>query len=147
MWIKDTRSGKVRPYGIDSHDALRISENGRHLSYENLQNGDGSEGGGYLFCGENGEMPAQSEAWTEYGARMYADIGGDAALAELRHQIVDLFRAQMEKATKIKNAFERAKKNIEADEKTGDYYSELSKKDLLAIFEEELMNAEGDEDE
>ena len=42
MGIKDMLTGKIRKYGTNHHDALMISEDGRYLVYENLQNGDGS---------------------------------------------------------------------------------------------------------
>ena len=49
MWIKDMLTGEVRKYGRNHHDSLRISDDGRYLVYENLQNGDGSEYGDYRF--------------------------------------------------------------------------------------------------
>jgi len=57
MYIKDLQSGKVREYGTDCHDSLRISSDGRTLTYYNLQNGDGSGCGEYRFCDENGNLP------------------------------------------------------------------------------------------
>ena len=57
MYIKDLQSGKVREYGTDCHDSLRISSDGRALTYYNLQNGDGSGCGEYRFCDENGNLP------------------------------------------------------------------------------------------
>ena len=57
MYIKDLQSGKVRKYGTDCHDSLRISSDGRTLTYYNLQNGDGSGCGEYRFCDENGNLP------------------------------------------------------------------------------------------
>lgn len=40
MKIRDNQTGKVFEYGADRHHALRISENGGCLLFENLQNGD-----------------------------------------------------------------------------------------------------------
>ena len=73
MWIKDRQSGRVFKYGESQHDSLVISEDGRYLTYENLQNGDGSLFGAYVFTDENGNIPNDIEA-IEYG-RDYADIG------------------------------------------------------------------------
>ena len=77
MWIKDLRRGKVFRYGNDRHDALRISDDGRTLSYENLQNGDGSRWGDYRFVTNiHGHIPLEDETLMEYGADAYFDIGG-----------------------------------------------------------------------
>ena len=74
MWIKDRTNGRVFKYGESRHDALVISEDGRYLTYENLQNGDGSLFGAYVFTDENGNIPNDIES-IEYG-RDYANIGG-----------------------------------------------------------------------
>ena len=42
MKIRDNETGEVFEYGTNIHHALRISENGGCLTFENLQNGDGS---------------------------------------------------------------------------------------------------------
>ena len=54
MYIKDMTNGTVRRYGTNVHDSLQISDDGRTLSYENLQNGDGSRYGDYRFCDQDG---------------------------------------------------------------------------------------------
>lgn len=54
MYIKDLLTGKIRKYGTDRHDSLLISEDGRTLEYQNLQNGDGSRYGDYRFTDEKG---------------------------------------------------------------------------------------------
>ena len=77
MSIKDLTNGTVRKYGTNHHDSLRISDDGRTLSYENLQNGDGSEYGDYRFVvDEDGNIPADYEAVGKYGADAYFNIGG-----------------------------------------------------------------------
>lgn len=76
MWIKDLQTGRVFEYGLDSHDSLRVSEDGRTLSYENLQNGDGSRYGDYRFVNENGQTPEEDEDLSEFGAEAYFNIGG-----------------------------------------------------------------------
>ena len=77
MWIKDLLTGEVREYGTNCHDSLRISDDGRTLSYENLQNGDGSEFGEYRFVtDENGNVPKDDERYSMYGADAYFNIGG-----------------------------------------------------------------------
>ena len=76
MYIKDMTNGKVRKYGADHHDSLRISNDGRTLSYEHLQNGDCSRYGGYRFCDEDGMIPEEDEVLMMHGADAYFNIGG-----------------------------------------------------------------------
>ena len=76
MYIKDLTNGNVRLYGTNHHDALRISKDGRTLSYENLQNGDGSRYGDYRFTDGEGRTPEEDEELAEYGADAYFNIGG-----------------------------------------------------------------------
>lgn len=73
MFIKDLQSGIVRKYGTNPHDSLRISPDGRTISYENLQNGDGSRWGAYRFTDEEGRTPEENE---EIVTDAYFDIGG-----------------------------------------------------------------------
>lgn len=75
MYIKDMISGKIRKYGTNPHDSLRVSPDGRYLTYENLQNGDGSFGGGYRFCDEEGKTPEENEI-PEAIIDTYFNIGG-----------------------------------------------------------------------
>ena len=77
MWIKDMLTGQIRKYGTNHHDALMISEDGRYLVYENLQNGEGSEFGDYRFVvDEGGNIPSEDETLMRYGADAYFNIGG-----------------------------------------------------------------------
>ena len=76
MYIKDLTNGKVRKYGANHHDSLVISEDGKTLSYENLQNEDGSKYGDYRFCDEDGVIPCDDEVLMRYGADAYFNIGG-----------------------------------------------------------------------
>lgn len=75
IYIKDLLADKnqVRIYGTNPHDSLKISDDGRFLSYYNLQNGDGSFLGDYRFCDEEGLLPCDIK---EYGVDVYANIGG-----------------------------------------------------------------------
>ncbi len=71
LYIKDRYDGSVRRYGESQHDSLRVV-NGV-LTYENLQNGDGSPYG-YCFCNEDG-----SEDWIDnFPAEEYLHIGKTA---------------------------------------------------------------------
>ena len=79
MYIKDMTNGTVRRYGTNVHDSLQISEDGRTLSYENLQNGDGSRYGGYRFCDSDGKVPEEDEVLVKHGANAYFNIGGFSA--------------------------------------------------------------------
>lgn len=77
MWIKDLEGGRVRRYGTNHHDSLRISSDGRTLSYENLQNGDGSKHGDYRFVtDEQGHIPSEDMDYVKHGADAYFNIGG-----------------------------------------------------------------------
>ena len=76
MWIKDLETGVIHEYGTNCHDSLVISEDGKYLSYYNLQNGDGSgEGGGYVFVTENGTTPEEDRSCYETGEEFF-NIGG-----------------------------------------------------------------------
>lgn len=79
MYIKDLLNGSVRKYGSDHHDSLTISGDGRRLTYYNLQNGDGSCVGNYVFCDEDGLTPdeaAEKYKCVEYATDSYFNIGG-----------------------------------------------------------------------
>ena len=76
MYIKDLETGEVRKYGTELHDALVLSDDGRTLSYRNLQNGDGSMYGNYRICEENGEIPSEIDVCIQHGAEVYFAIGG-----------------------------------------------------------------------
>lgn len=82
MYIKDLQSGEVRKYGLNHHDALRVSRDGTILSYENLQNGDGSRFGDYRFCDKDGLIPEEDEVLVKYGADAYFNIGGFVEVPE-----------------------------------------------------------------
>ena len=75
MLIKDLQSNRVFEYG-GCHDSLSISEDGRTLSYYNLQNGDGSNYGDYRFVMEDGKIPAESETADAIYGCSYFDVGG-----------------------------------------------------------------------
>ena len=74
--LKIYKQEKVRLYGTDCHDSLRISPDGRTLSYKNLQNGDGSRYGDYRFCDDEGKTPKEDEVLLAHGADAYFNIGG-----------------------------------------------------------------------
>lgn len=92
MYIKDNVMGMVRLYGTNHHDSLMISDDGKYLSYYNLQCGEGSEYGSYSFVtDENGTLPKDDEVLLEHGAEAYFNIGGwrdvDAVLDKIRDEI------------------------------------------------------------
>ena len=60
MKIRDNETGEVFEYGTNRHHALRISRNGGCLTFENLQNGEGSlktGDGNYSFGLDDGKTP------------------------------------------------------------------------------------------
>ena len=106
MWIRDNEDGEVRQYGTNHHDALVISADGRHLYYENLQNGDGSRGGGYSFVtDEKGYTPMEDEDLLKYGAEGYANIGGFGS-DEMKEQLTQLRKDFIETTLKGGDKFE-----------------------------------------
>ena len=62
LYIQDVVSGRVFEYGGNCHDRLIISEDGRCLTYYNLQNGDGSCVGDYRFYYEKPEDETDFDA-------------------------------------------------------------------------------------
>lgn len=79
MKIRDNKTGEVFEYGTNMHHALRISENGGCLTFENLQNGDGSlksGDGGYSFVLDDGKTPIESNSPDAVNGATYANIGG-----------------------------------------------------------------------
>ncbi len=79
MKIRDNETGEVFEYGTNMHHALRISENGGCLTFENLQNGDGSlksGDGGYSFVLDDGKTPIESNSPDAVNGATYANIGG-----------------------------------------------------------------------
>ena len=78
MKILDLQTGKVRDYGTNCHDALRIGRDGRGLYYANLQNGDGSQWGDYRFVMDDDKTPDESQTADALHCECYFNIGGFA---------------------------------------------------------------------
>ena len=76
MYITDTETGITRLYGADHHDSLVKSDDGRCLHYYNLQCGEGSMFGTYVFTDELGRIPKENIDLLKYGAEDYFNIGG-----------------------------------------------------------------------
>lgn len=76
MKILDTQTGDIQEYGADGHDSLRVSQDGRYLTYYNLQNGDGSGVGDYRFVCDDNKVPAESETADARHANVFFNIGG-----------------------------------------------------------------------
>ena len=97
MLIKDLQSNRVFEYG-GCHDSLSISEDGRTLSYYNLQNGEGSKYGDYRFVMEDGKIPAESETADAIHGCSYFDVGGrfmPRSIEELVRNAYEKGRADM----------------------------------------------------
>lgn len=105
MFIKDLQSGNFRSYGLSSHDSLMISEDGRTLSYYNLQNGDGSRFGDYRFVNEKGHIPSKDEFFIEFGDGNYANIGGftedDKIVQQIRRILAEWVVSTHPELTKV----------------------------------------------
>ena len=90
LYIQDVVSGRVFEYGGNCHDRLLISEDGRSLTYYNLQNGDGSCVGDYRFFYEKpqDETDFDADEW----ARMVKHQSITELLAEERKRVVQEIR-------------------------------------------------------
>lgn len=86
LYIQDVVSGRVFEYGGNCHDRLIISEDGRSLTYYNLQNGDGSCVGDYRFYYEKPEYETDFDA--DEWARMVEHQSISELLAEERKRVV-----------------------------------------------------------
>lgn len=105
MFIRDNETNRVRAYGINPHDSLVISQDGSTLSYYNLQNGDGSIGGGYSFTDEDGNIPKEVE---NLEGLPFFNIGGFNTVSD--DLSVALFDLGYKKAvSEMLGAFERCK--------------------------------------
>ena len=105
MIIKDLRTGQEHQYGSNQHDALIVSEDGRTLSFYNLQNGDGSRFGDYRFI-----------SFVED----YVDIGGASLLTPLELEECDnyllfLYREHFLTDSEYFRAVERFNKRAECE--------------------------------
>lgn len=112
MYIKDLTTGKVREYGADKHDALRVSEDGKSLSFEHLQNGDGSYGN-YRFCEEDGRIPMEI---TEAPVDVYFNIGGFTIPNEIKKMdggIREMILQEIERRVKVQICQENIVKHID----------------------------------
>lgn len=92
MYIKDNITGLVRLYGTNCHDSLEISDDGKYLTYYNLQCGEGSKYGSFSFVTDkNGTLPKDDEVLVKHGAEAYFNIGGfnnvDDVLDKIRAEI------------------------------------------------------------
>ena len=76
MKILDLQTGRVHEYGDNCHDSLYVSNDGRYLTYYNLQNGDGSGVGDYRFVCDDDKVPAESQTADAIHAEVYFNIGG-----------------------------------------------------------------------
>lgn len=86
LYIQDVVSGGVFEYGGNCHDRLIISEDGRSLTYYNLQNGDGSCVGDYRFYYE------KPEDETDFDADEWARIVKHQSISEERKKVVQEIR-------------------------------------------------------
>ena len=76
MKILDLQTGRIHEYGDDCHDSLYVSNDGRYLTYYNLQCGDGSGVGDYRFVCDDDKVPAESQTADAIHAEVYFNIGG-----------------------------------------------------------------------
>ena len=111
LYIKDNVYGSVHEYGSNRHDSLLLRDDGS-IVYQNLQNGDGSEYGGYQFCDKDGSDP-RDDNWN---GDPLLDIGG------MKNPLEDYFGggvAFLTKSIMIMNKQENRALFITIDQKTG----------------------------
>lgn len=94
MYITDTETGITRLYGTDQHDSLVKSDDGRCLHYYNLQCGEGSMFGTYVFTDELGRIPKENIDILRYGAEDYFNIGG---FGEVHMSQIEDIKAEIQK--------------------------------------------------
>lgn len=117
MYIKDNITGEVRPYGTDCHDSLEISDDGKYLTYYNLQCGEGSKYGSYSFVTDKvGTLPKDDEDLIKHGADAYFNIGGWKSPAKVWQEIKDQIREEAELAYADFDEYKQNVLGIEADE-------------------------------
>lgn len=87
LYIQNVVSGRVFEYGKNCHDKLLISEDGRSLTYYNLQDGDGSCVGDYRFYYEKPEDETDFDA--DEWARMVKHQSISELLAEERKKVIE----------------------------------------------------------
>ena len=101
LYIQDINSGRVFEYGKNCHDKLLISEDGRSLTYYNLQDGDGSCVGDYRFYYEKPKIETEEDKRYAYDidewARMVKHQSISQLLAEERKKVVQEIRKKVEK--------------------------------------------------
>lgn len=76
MKILDLQTGEIHEYGTNGHDSLAVSQDGRTLSYYNLQCGDGSRFGDYRFVCDDDKVPEESQTADALHCEVYFNIGG-----------------------------------------------------------------------
>lgn len=76
MKILDLQTGEIHEYGTNGHDSLAVSQDGRTLSYYNLQCGDGSKFGDYRFVCDDDKVPEESQTADALHCEVYFNIGG-----------------------------------------------------------------------
>lgn len=96
LYIQDINSGRVFEYGKNCHDKLLISEDGRCLTYYNLQDGDGSCVGDYRFYYEKPKIETEEDKRYAYDidewARMVKHQSISELLAEERKKVIERIR-------------------------------------------------------
>lgn len=96
LYIQNVVSGRVFEYGKNCHDKLLISEDGRCLTYYNLQCGDGSCVGDYRFYYEKPKIETEEDQRYDYDidewARMVKHQSISELLAEERKKVVQEIR-------------------------------------------------------
>lgn len=106
LYIQDVVSGRVFEYGGNCHDRLLISEDGRSLTYYNLQNGDGSCVGDYRFYYEKPKIETEEDKRYAYDidewARMVKHQSISELLAEERKKVISEIWREFEQRLKGK---------------------------------------------
>ena len=83
LYIQDINSGRVFEYGKNCHDKLIISEDGRCLTYYNLQCGDGSCVGDYRFYYEKPKIETEEDKRYAYDIDEWARMVKHQSIKEL----------------------------------------------------------------
>lgn len=103
IYIQDLQSGRVFEYGKNCHDRLVISEDGRSLHYENLQNGDGSCCGDYRFYYEKPKIETEMDKMHEWDLDRWARNVKNKSISELEEDRDNALNQRAELELKIKS--------------------------------------------
>lgn len=104
IWLRDTTTGKIRRFGENHHDRLYLDAEG-NIQYTNLQNGDGTVGGGYEFVLDDKGHNAKNMSYTEEEQKAYGLSYEDCwfETVDPADYGLQMYRIEIDELTNIRN--------------------------------------------